>query len=246
MSGIPTAMEVAKGIWQQSAHYSPNAPIPKAVQDAAAQSTDERHRATLKGRHRKKFFAFLTLPALMTMLGGGAAAKTVVFPEPPPTFWVSEFEDTSDWKLVANRESSAQMAAVPSEGSVWVTITRFGMPADQHYFVNLRAKDPPSTMEPMSKMTIRVRGQGLETLRVYPRAGKRERWRSPAIPVTQKWSTVTIPLSAFEHERGGRLRWMPAAPKKITDIDRLQIKFGYKNNPVSASGSVGIDEIRFD
>ncbi|MFT5357156.1 MAG: hypothetical protein ACI9KE_004388, partial [Polyangiales bacterium] len=169
------------------------------------------------------------------------------------TAWENSSSDFREWHVhvnmgtVAHLDRGSATHGLPSGGSIWLRVNGFSQPADDRYFANLRANDPPRTLWGRDEMTINVRGEGgLRATRVYLRSGSLERWRSPRIPLTSAWVEHRIPIDEFERQTGGRTAWEPAPWETPVGITMLQLKVGYSINDLESTGSLGLKSVRFE
>ena len=218
------------------------ATLQQAARDIDADGVRAEHAAAQQTARRK----VLAIVGLTMAVAGIIAAVVAMQPAPPP--WNDDFSAVpGQWVLTVNAGTRAALAfpAVASHGAVAaLTVDRFAADDQGKYFANV-TRAVRIELTDFRDVRFCMRGQGLTTVRLFLEAGEL-RWRSLPVVVTTDWMVHTMPLRAFELQRRSESGWQTIAFKQPHDIAALSFKSGHFINEKSASGSVQVDDLRFD
>ncbi|MBT3223953.1 MAG: hypothetical protein HN348_33210, partial [Proteobacteria bacterium] len=176
----------------------------------------------------------------------------MLFP-PQPKWHTYDFDGgaAGQWTLYKNTETRATLS-FPSR-------TDHGKAArldvnqlveardDGKYLVNLRTHHVPRRLGGFETVSLDLRGEGLESLRIYLRRKDTERWRSELIPVTSTWKNQTLDLANFVYQERASTwtDWGPRKWKSMDSVQMIQLKVGTGVNSVGANGLVEVDNLVF-
>jgi hypothetical protein len=215
--------------------------IPEAYLERAAAEVHARRVEQVRRKQQRRGGVLVALVAAVGIGGGTLFLRT-----PPPAAWTLD----TGAPAVVTLDKNAQTRAVTTveDGATTLWVERFGKEADGDYYANL-AMEPPPTLSGYQTVRLRVRGEGgLRQARLYLENGPTERWRSPAIALTEDWRTVTLPLHRFERQTRAQAggNWRVTTQRAPGSVRQLSLKVGEFMNDVSARGKAAVDDVRFE
>ena len=197
--------------------------------------------------HSLRRYAFVGLGLVAAIVVG-----LMLFP-PGPGRHVYDFDEGAggQWSLYKNPETKATLSFLSQSGRGRVAQLNVGnlvaARSDGKYLVNLRTEHVPRSFKRFETVSIEVRGEGLESLRIYLRRNETQRWRSEKIPVTTTWTGHTLSLDSFAYqERAGKYSdWLPHSWRSMDTVQMIQLKVGDGVNDIDAAGTVEVDNLIF-
>ncbi|HLV81361.1 MAG TPA: hypothetical protein VKT32_13835 [Chthonomonadaceae bacterium] len=187
------------------------------------------------------------LLAVLAAVGALAGLWQVTHrPPPPPIFYTFQASGSSSWGPNINAETQATVTF--DNGVATIHVTHFGAPAgSSNYYANLDTSDVPPTLTGYHTVQFQAQGTGLASIRLYLENGPTERWRSPALPLTNAWQTQTVPLSAFDYQTraGSQDVWRRQSYQPPGHVERLSFKVGTYVNPIGAQGDASVRDLSF-
>ncbi|HLV80411.1 MAG TPA: hypothetical protein VKT32_09015 [Chthonomonadaceae bacterium] len=220
--------------------------LPPEYMERAAAELQTRRIAEVKQRRRVRNGVLATLGGVVALAG---LWKVTHRPPEPPT--VYHFA-AQQWRLDVNPETKANVTFQSVDGRENVAVLHVDQftprASDGQYFVNLDTTQTPRSLASYRTASFFVRGDGLNTVRLYLEAGPTERWRSPAIPATDAWQQQTVDLKQFDHQvrPSASAPWQRADASQQPDrVEKLSFKVGSYMNDASAHGDIALDDLEF-
>ncbi len=227
--------------------------IPPAYLERAAAELHAERAARIRAQRRRRRLTWGTLAALTLLAAAAGGGYLVTREEPrPPIAVAAVAEPREGWRLNLNAGSSAALITAERDGHAvpGVRVDQFAAPAGdaEGYFVNLDSVTGPLLLRGYDQLTFAVRGSGLPLVRVYLEASATERWRSPAIPVTEAWTVHTLALDRFERQirDSTSAPWRTVAYRAPGRVERLSFKLGGFINDITARGEIVFDAVRVE
>jgi hypothetical protein len=223
--------------------------LPAECLERAAAVVHAEKAAQIRETRRRRNGALAVLGVALALWGGWRVMNP---PPPAPVAYTFSPASSAQWTLDLNSGSQARVtfdAQTGRDGAAVVTVDRFGArERDGQFFVNLDSTQVPPTLAGYRTVTFRVRGSGLDQVRLYLEAGPTERWRSPPMPVSGDWQEHRLRLEQFDYQRrrSSADTWRRESYRQPGAIERLSIKLGHYVNEVGDRGSVAIDDLRFE
>lgn len=214
--------------------------LPAAYLERAAAEVHARRVAQIQQRRRRRVGIVATVAAVAA-LGGG---WRLLNPPPPAAFTTPiTAAASSQWTL---DNASSQASYRVRDSTLVIEVDRF-IAQNGSFRVNAYTKEIPNSLRGYSRIRFRVRGDGLERVRLDLEAGD-TRWKSGPVAVTNEWREETIDLSKMDYQT----RLSPGADwgnrrfRAPGEIERLGFKVGETINPIEAAGQVEIADVRFE
>ena len=236
--------------------------LPQEYLERAAAEVHRRRVLEIEARRlRKKRIGFGLLAAvgLAGVIALGTSGLETTTPATPTVVQqqpqlVDDFNTAPEtrWELKTNSGTDAGVAFTQETGRggvVAVRVRQFSRGTDGKYFANFdTTQGQLGSLSGREAITFGVRGQGLPRVRVYLENGPTERWRSPAVPVSNGWETRTVRIGKFEYQtrRTSADPWRVERFRPPEEVRRLSFKLGDFVNPVEASGEVVLDDVRVE
>lgn len=164
----------------------------------------------------------------------------------PPTPMAYEVPLTEG--ITPQISAGTQAAVNVKAGAIQIQVEKFVPNSGGTYFVNADTYKLPPSLAGYETIRFRVRGSGLNQVRLYLENGPTERWRSRAVPATATEQEVTLSLRDFEYltrpSADAEFRRQTYQPPDR--VERLSFKVGDFVNDVNATGSVTIDSVKLE
>jgi hypothetical protein len=208
--------------------------IDGATLDRAARDVSIEDAARARRRRRAGMGAGLALTLTATIWATWPA---------PPAPLVDELTETP-WSLVADGRSRATLTRT-AEGALRVDVEAFVPGEDGRYHVNVDRSDALPALDRFTRVTLRVRGDGLGVVRLFLEGGDR-RWRTPPLAVGPSWSSVVVSLDALEQLRRVDGTWKAEGRGRPDGATSWSLKLGHFMNPPDARGFVELDLLKFE
>lgn len=222
--------------------------VPEEYLEKAVEEMRRRRAAAMVEAQRRQRLLVRGAGAVAAIAGVAAAVWLFLVPAPAVPF-VETFDGASArWTLDRSEGTSAtvRFETRPDRGEVAVIdVERFVPAADGTFRVNLDSLSAPADFSRHGDVSIALRGEGLETARLYIE-GDGVRWRSPPLRAGSEWATHRVPLRSFERQVRKGDRWTVAPWDAPEDVRRLSVKVGQFMNAPDASGRVEVDDIRVE
>jgi hypothetical protein len=178
--------------------------------------------------------------AAVAVVAGGLATWALG-PSTPPEPWLAE-PTAATWRLDVNPGTQAVVEPFQDEGRSGLRVEVESFVADSRGEFRVNLDGPAPAGGGFSYADITLRGS-LPVTRVYLEAGGDERWRSPPIAVPQAWTTVSVDLRQFEHQRREGGKWVVVNDASPSGLTNLSVKVGHFMNDASASGDLWLDAV---
>jgi hypothetical protein len=218
---------------------------PEYLERAAEQLRMRRAAAMVEAQQRRRLLV-RSAGIAAAVVGIVAAAWFFLVPGPVTPFAETFDGGASRWTLDTSEgtQAAVRFETRGERGEVAViAVERFAPAADGTFRANLDSLAAPADLSRHENVSISVRGEGLETARLYIE-GDGVRWRSPPIRAGSEWNTHTIPLRSFEKQVRKGDAWSVVPWDAPEGVRRLSVKVGQYMNPPDASGHVEVDDIR--
>lgn len=213
------------------------------AREVAAEEAEAKMRAEKRAAMGRRAAVGMGLLFAASLVSIGIAR--IAFP-PALQPWIEPMDSPTGWSLDVNPGSEVSMDFVPvsGRGSVaTLTVERFVADPEGQFRANLDGFSVPSSLRGYETLSVDLSGT-LPNARVYLEAGPDERWRSPALSVSEAWSTHDVPIRTFEHQLKQGGRWQTVSQGDVPDgLTQLSVKVGHFMNPIDASGTVSVDAI---
>ena len=219
--------------------------LARAEQELARRESAEAD-ATLAMRTRRRRLVTGAVVALAVLAGGWGLNHWLNPPPAPP--WSETFTEASRWSLDVNAGSRAALRWEQGPRGSRVAVVRIdALEADPSSAarVNLDGSGVPANLARYTTLRLDLRGS-LPTARVYIEAGSEERWRSPAIAVTETWVEHALPLKNFERQTREAGKWHTAKWTAPENVTQLSVKVGDFMNPPGTTGELSVDGFRLE
>lgn len=206
----------------------------QAEAEARARAAAEARRARVRG-------GLLAAAAvgLLVAVGSGAWVGWRAWTAAPPPI-VEAFDGPGAWTMGISPGTEARAAV--EGGTAVLEVTRFAPQGDGTYYVNLN-RESPQELSGYEALSLRVRGEGLTTIRVYLETPS-TRWRSPAIAVGPEWREVSLPLAGFDYQTlDGAGAWKRSSWEAPEAVQRISLKVGHYMNAADQQGRVYVDDL---
>ncbi|MES2464015.1 MAG: hypothetical protein V4671_25875 [Armatimonadota bacterium] len=215
--------------------------IPEEYLERAAAEVHQRRVAAVLAKRRKRRRMFSIIGAVAAL--GGVGAVTFNTLTPPAAVTVSVEQAVPEL-------SEGVEATLRTEGAENVlTVSRFTKDARGTYNANISLAPPKPSLAGYKTAKFTLRGTGsLKQIRLDIQNGPTERWKGPLISVPSEKTTVSVPLREFTYQRRGSSgsAWRSQGYRAMGDVTRLGFKTGEAVNPIDATGSVAVGDIRFE
>jgi hypothetical protein len=215
--------------------------IPEEYLERAAEEVHSRRVAAVLAKRRKRRTALGAVAAVAAVGGLGTAVYNFLSPPAPIAARVA----------VSVPETSAGVdATVSRDGSETVlTVNRFASGEGGTYYANISLAPPKASLAGYRTANFTLRGTGgLKQIRLDIQNGPTERWKGPLISVPVEKTAVSVSLREFTYQQraSSDSPWKSSGYRAIKDVTRLGFKTGEAVNPIDATGSVAVGDIRFE
>jgi hypothetical protein len=192
-------------------------------------------------------------PAAVEQTAAGVVAPKPIVPvaHPPLGPFVFDFatEPERTWIVRSNPGTQAALSFKKvSEHSGYATlaVARFAANTGAFFRHQYRGEmttiDGPKDLSACKTATFRVRGHGLERVRLCI-ASRTEEWVSQPVSLTAAWRENTVRLDRMQPRPVSRGSAPAPAPSHPGEVLWIALQVGQEVNPISAQGHVDVDEL---
>jgi hypothetical protein len=217
--------------------------LPAEYLERAAEVVQIRRAERVKRSRKRR----LALAGVIAALGLGTVVAVQTLKPPPPVYQISNPAGT--YRLEINPESSATFTTreVAGKEAAVVRVEKLAPGPDGTFRINLNTWSTPQSLAGYKSVSFNVQGTGLKNIRLYLEKDT-ERWRSPAVPITEQGTNTRLRLQEFDHQtrRTPSSQWQKASSSSPAQVQRLSFKLGTYVNEAGAKGEVAISDLRFE
>jgi hypothetical protein len=215
--------------------------IPEEYLERAAAEVHSRRVAAVLAKRRRRRTALGAVAAVATLGGIGAAVYNYLSPPAPIVARVADSvpETSAGVDATLNRDGTETV----------LTVNRFAASSGGTYNANISLAPPKASLAGYRTANFTLRGTGdLKQIRLDIQNGPTERWKGPLIRVPAEKTTVSVSLREFTYQRraSSGSPWKSSGQRAIKDVTRIGFKTGEAVNPIDATGSVAVGDIRFE
>ena len=214
--------------------------------ERAAAEVHARRVAAITEKRRKRRSAVAVAAAVVGvgLIGGGLALNRKA-PSAPAPAAVAVSVDAA----TLERTEGVQASLARQSNESVLTVTRFAKDGAGTYNANISLASPKPSLAGYRTASFTLQGTGgLKQIRLDISNGPTERWKGPLIAVPTEKKTVSVSLREFTYQQreSSGAPWRSKSFRPPGNVTRLGFKTGDAVNPVTATGSVSVGDLRFE
>jgi hypothetical protein len=215
--------------------------IPEEYLERAAAEVHKRRVAAVLKKRRKRRITVGALAAAAVI--GGIGAVTYRSVKPPAAI-------TAPVAGATLEKTTGVDATVTQQGSeTTLTVKQFSRDEKGTYNANISLASPQSSLSGFRTAKFTLQGSGsLKQIRLDIQNGPTERWKGPLVRVPTEKTPISVSLRDFTYQQreSSDAPWRSTNSRSIDTVTRLGFKSGDTVNPIDATGSVTVGDIRFE